>query len=35
MLREHVVASGLTISTAWALATWRGMWLMRSARRTT
>jgi len=35
MLRDQVVASGLTISTAWALATWRGVWLMRSARRTT
>lgn len=32
LLREHVVAAGVAISTVWVLATWRGLRLMGSAR---
>ena len=35
LLRAHVVASALVISAAWALATWRGVWLMRTGRAST
>ena len=35
MLREHVIVSALIITAAWALATWRGVWLVRAARAST
>lgn len=30
-LRQHTVLAGVLISLGWILATWRGIWLMRSS----
>jgi len=32
-LGEHPVASGVIVSVLWGLATWRGVYLLRAARR--
>ena len=31
LLREHVMGAGVLITTAWLLATWRGLKLMRGS----
>ena len=30
VLRDHVVLAALIISSVWVLATWRGLWLLRT-----
>ena len=33
LLRDHVVVAAVIVSVVWALATWRGVWLLRRGRR--